>query len=75
MFELEHFKNGSIMIARVIASRSQGQAYGVIGGGETIECLNQTKMAQYVDWISTGGGAMLEFLEGKILPGIEPLLK
>lgn len=75
MFELEHFRNGSIMIARVIASRSQGQAYGIVGGGETIECLNQTKMAQYVDWISTGGGAMLEFLEGKILPGIKPLLK
>ncbi|MFH0819590.1 MAG: phosphoglycerate kinase [bacterium] len=75
MFELPRFRNGSIMIARVIASRSQGQAYGIVGGGETIECLNQTKMAQYVDWISTGGGAMLEFLEGKILPGIKPLLK
>lgn len=75
MFELPRFRNGSIMIARVIASRSQGQAYGVVGGGETIECLDQTKMAQYVDWISTGGGAMLEFLAGKILPGIKPLLK
>ncbi len=75
MFELPRFKNGSVIIARVIASRSSGRAYGIIGGGETIECLNQTKMAQYVDWISTGGGAMLEFLEGKILPGIKPLLK
>lgn len=75
MFELPRFRNGSIIIARVIASRSQGQAYGIVGGGETIECLNQTKMAQYVDWISTGGGAMLEFLEGKILPGVKPLLK
>jgi phosphoglycerate kinase len=47
----------------------------VVGGGETISCLRLTGMAEYIDHISTGGGAMLTFLEGKGLPGIKPLLK
>lgn len=73
-FEAEHFKHGTLAIARVIASRSTGSAYGVVGGGETIEALNMTKMLNYVDWVSTGGGAMLSYLGGEKMPGLEGII-
>ncbi|KPJ85315.1 hypothetical protein AMJ57_03455 [Parcubacteria bacterium SG8_24] len=75
MFEVRKFSHGSIILGRVIASRSSGKAFGVVGGGDTIPCLEQTGMAEYVDHVSTGGGAMLEFLAGKELPGITPLVR
>ncbi len=75
LFETRKFSHGSIILGRVIASRSKGKAFGVVGGGETIACLEQTGMAEYVDHISTGGGAMLEYLSGAVLPGIKPLLR
>ena len=74
-FENEHFKHGTLAIARVIASRSTGQAFGVVGGGETIEALKLTKMENYLDWISTGGGAMLAYLGGEKLPGLKGIVK
>jgi len=74
-FENEHFKHGTLAIARVIAARSTGQAFGVAGGGETIEALKLTKMENYLDWISTGGGAMLAFLGGEKLPGLKGIVK
>jgi len=74
-FEIKMFSHGSVALGRVIAARSSGKCFGVVGGGETVACLAQTGMAEYVDHVSTGGGAMLEFLEGKVLPGIKPLLK
>lgn len=74
-FEKENFSHGTISLARLIASRSSGKVFGVVGGGETIEALKKTKMEQYVDWVSTGGGAMLNFLAGNKLPGIEALKK
>ncbi len=72
-FETPVFSHGSIALARFIASRSKGKAYGVAGGGETISCLQRTKMFEYVDHVSTGGGAMLELLAGNKLPGVEAL--
>jgi len=75
LYEIKKFSHGTISLGRFIASRSSGLAYGVVGGGETIVALEQTGMSEFVDHISTGGGAMLEFLEGKTLPGIEPLMK
>jgi phosphoglycerate kinase len=74
-FESERFRHGTLSIARVIASRSSGKAYGVVGGGETIEALRMTKMLDYVDWVSTGGGAMLSFLGGEKMPGLEGIIK
>jgi len=74
-FENQHFKHGTLAIARVIAARSTGQAFGVAGGGETIEALKLTKMENYLDWISTGGGAMLAFLGGEKLPGLKGIVK
>ena len=74
-FENQHFKHGTLAVARVIAARSTGQAFGVAGGGETIEALKLTKMENYLDWISTGGGAMLAFLGGEKLPGLKGIVK
>ncbi|MEA3249748.1 MAG: phosphoglycerate kinase [Patescibacteria group bacterium] len=74
LFEVKKFSHGSIALGRFIASRSSSMAYGVVGGGETIVALEMTGMEEFVDHVSTGGGAMLEFLAGKTLPGIEPLM-
>lgn len=69
-FENNNFKKGTILIAREIAARSSGKAFGVAGGGETVEALNLSGMGYYMDWISTGGGAMLAYLAGEEMPGI-----
>jgi phosphoglycerate kinase len=73
IFEVPRFSHGTMAIAQAVASRSKGKALGVVGGGETVEALDRTGMAKWVDHVSTGGGAMLEFLEGKVLPGVKPL--
>jgi phosphoglycerate kinase len=73
MIEEPKFTFGSKSIAHVFASRCKGKAYGVIGGGETIEVVNQAKVTEFIDHVSTGGGAMLEFLAGKKLPAIKAL--
>jgi phosphoglycerate kinase len=75
LFEVKKFSHGSVILGRVIAARSKGRAFGVVGGGETIACLEKTGMSEFVDHVSTGGGAMLDYLSGKVLPGIKPLLK
>jgi len=71
MFEDDNFKKGTIIIAREIAALSSGKSFGVVGGGETVEALNLTGMGKYVDWISTGGGAMLAYLSGDKMPGLD----
>ncbi|OGE81433.1 MAG: phosphoglycerate kinase [Candidatus Doudnabacteria bacterium RIFCSPLOWO2_02_FULL_48_8] len=73
MIEIKRYAFGSESMARVFAGRSKGPAYGVAGGGETLEVLNSAKVTQFVDHVSTGGGAMLEFLSGKKLPAIKVL--
>ena len=72
-FEDRPYDHGTLSIGRLVASRAKGPAYGVVGGGETVAALRRTKMQEYIDFISTGGGAMLEFLAGKRLPGIVSL--
>jgi len=74
-FEEKPFSHGTLAVARIIASRSSGQAFGVVGGGETVDALKETKMLDYIDWVSTGGGAMLSFLGGKKMPGLRGLIK
>lgn len=74
LFEIPRFGHGSVILARVVASRSSGRAYGVVGGGDTLRCLAMTGMGEFVDHVSTGGGAMLDFFAGKNLPGVVPLL-
>jgi len=67
MFELEPFRQGTLDIAKAVAA-CQGTT--VIGGGDTIAALAMTDCQEAIDHISTGGGATLEFLEGKVLPGV-----
>jgi phosphoglycerate kinase len=75
VFENPRYAFGSKSIATAFAARSKGKAFGVVGGGETVELVDQTKISQFVDHVSTGGGAMLEFLAGKELPAIKVLEK
>ncbi len=75
VFEEDQYKYGTLYLARVIASRSKGRAFGVAGGGETVSALKMTKMEKYIDWVSTGGGAMLSFLGGEKMPGLEKIVK
>ncbi|MCX6779165.1 MAG: phosphoglycerate kinase [Candidatus Magasanikbacteria bacterium] len=72
-FEQHPFDKGSLSIAYLVGARSKGPAYGIVGGGETLAVMARSKMVQYVDHISTGGGAMLEYLSGKKLPGLQSL--
>lgn len=73
MFEREPYQYGTYAIADLFAGRSKGRALGIAGGGETIEILKGRGIINEVDLVSTGGGAMLEFLSGKKLPGVEAL--
>ncbi len=75
MFEIPEFSHGSDYVAQQFALIAKGPAFGVTGGGETITLLDKLKIKNWPDFVSTAGGAMLEFLEGKTLPGIRPLLK
>ncbi len=75
MIEEKKFRHGSLIIAKVMGSVASGKAVGIAGGGETVWAIEQAKMSRYFDFISTGGGAMLEFLEGKKLPGLKFLNK
>jgi len=74
-FEDEHFKQGSLSLARLVAARSKGKAYGLVGGGETVAVLKLTKMEEYVDFVSTAGGAMLSYLAGEKMPGLKKIVK
>jgi len=75
VMEIEPFAHGSEFICQKVAAHAKGSAFGIIGGGETIAVLEKLKLKNWPDFVSTAGGAMLEFLEGKVLPGIRPLLK
>ncbi|HLC70105.1 MAG TPA: phosphoglycerate kinase [Patescibacteria group bacterium] len=74
-FETKPYHHGTHAVARIIAARSKGKAFGVVGGGETLEVIKALNLDDQIDLISTGGGAMLEFLSGKDLPGLEALKK
>ena len=70
VFEFEKFSNGTFSIAKAISAATDNGAFSLIGGGDSVSAINKSGLADKVSFISTGGGAMLEFLEGKTLPGI-----
>ena len=70
VFEFDNFIGGSKAIADAIAEATKNGAFSLIGGGDSVACINKFGMADQVSYISTGGGALLEAIEGKVLPGI-----
>jgi phosphoglycerate kinase len=70
VFEIDKFAVGSKAIAEAIVEATGKGAYSLIGGGDSVACINKFGMADKVSYVSTGGGALLEAIEGKILPGI-----
>ncbi len=72
-FEIKPFHTATMALARVIGGLGKRKAFTVVGGGETVDAIRLCHQQEHIDHVSTGGGAMLEFLAGKKLPGIEAL--
>ncbi|MDZ7880006.1 MAG: phosphoglycerate kinase [Saprospiraceae bacterium] len=70
VFEMEKFANGTKTIALTVAEATKNGAFSLVGGGDSVAAVTQMGLSEAVSYVSTGGGAMLEFLEGKELPGI-----
>lgn len=70
VFEMEKFQHGTKVVATAVAAATQTGAFSLVGGGDSVSAVNQFGFADKVSYVSTGGGAMLEYFEGKVLPGI-----
>ena len=70
VFEMEKFQNGTKSVALAVAAATTKGAFSLVGGGDSVAAVNQFNLADKVSYVSTGGGAMLEYFEGKVLPGI-----
>ena len=75
VFEMESFSKGTIALGHSIDKATKNGAFSLVGGGDSVAAVKQFGFADKVSYVSTGGGAMLEMLEGKTLPGIEAILK
>lgn len=73
VFEMSNFQNGTIEVAQAIVRATEKGAFSLIGGGDSVAAINQFGLASKVSYVSTGGGAMLEYLEGIELPGIKAI--
>jgi phosphoglycerate kinase len=73
VFEMPNFANGTISVAKALVTATQNGGFSLIGGGDSAAAINQLGFAADVSYVSTGGGALLEFMEGKILPGVKAL--
>ena len=73
VFEMEKFANGTSEVAKAIALATQKGAFSLVGGGDSVAAVNKNELANKISYVSTGGGAMLEYMEGKALPGIEAI--
>jgi phosphoglycerate kinase len=73
VFEMPMFAKGTLEVARAVAAATAGGATSIVGGGDSVAAIHQCGLADKISHISTGGGASLEFLGGRKLPGVEAL--
>jgi phosphoglycerate kinase len=73
VFEFENFTGGSRAVGAAIVKATENGAFSLVGGGDSVACVNKFGIADQMSYVSTGGGALLEFIEGKILPGIKAI--
>lgn len=74
VFEMESFANGTISLGEAIVTATENGAFSLVGGGDSVAAAKQFGLAEGMSYVSTGGGAMLEMLEGKTLPGVAAIL-
>lgn len=74
VFEMSNFESGTKTVAEAIVKATDGGAFSLIGGGDSAAAINKFGWGEKVSYVSTGGGALLEYIEGKVLPGVETLL-
>ena len=75
VFEMPNFAKGTIALGYAIAEATKAGAFSLVGGGDSVAAVKQFGFEDQVSYVSTGGGAMLESLEGKTLPGIAAILE
>lgn len=75
VFEMSNFQNGTKAVADALSEATQNGAFSLVGGGDSVAAINKFGYHDKVSYVSTGGGALLEYFEGKVLPGIEALLE
>jgi phosphoglycerate kinase len=75
VFEMDNFSNGTFAIADAIVKATEKGAFSLIGGGDTVSAINKFHLGNKYNYVSTAGGAMLEYCEGKELPGIQAIEK
>lgn len=73
VFEMDKFAKGTFEIAKAIANATDKGAFSLVGGGDSVSAVNKSNLANKISYVSTGGGAMLEYIEGKELPGIKAI--
>jgi phosphoglycerate kinase len=70
VFEMSNFSEGTERVGQAVAEATEAGAFSLVGGGDSVAAVNQFGLSEHVSYVSTAGGALLEFLEGKKLPGI-----
>ena len=73
VFEMSNFEAGTKSVAQAVANATSNGSFSLVGGGDSVAAINKLGLADQVSYVSTGGGAMLEYIEGKVLPGIKAI--
>jgi phosphoglycerate kinase len=73
VFEMQNFAKGTNLVAQAVVSATENGAFSLIGGGDSAAAINNLGYGDKVSYVSTGGGALLEYMEGKTLPGVAAL--